>query len=301
MSDSVKKGGFDAWLASHPRQALQLSALILISVWQVPVAFLGLLLFLVLTRLLRLRWWWILLAGLLTATLTLFSEALSHHFDAPLSDFIPQLARANLDFLKQLLGEGFSAAFYFLYENLLAYVLGFSLLVAGILATLELIPNSSHERQLRALQRGQKSEVKEIKSSSLEKSLERLDERAHDGVVLGISTYNNRPVILSDEAVNQLALVLGTTGGGKTVTLRRFYQRAMLKNYPLIIVDGKPTDESIAWVEKTAAAYGKAFYGFNGGNHWHYDPLASGGYTELKDKIISLKDQWESDYYRSII
>lgn len=28
--------------------------------------------------------------------------------------------------------------------------------------------------------------------------------------------------------------------------------------------------------------------------------MSEGGYTELKDKIISLKDQWESDYYRSI-
>jgi conjugal transfer pilus assembly protein TraD len=28
--------------------------------------------------------------------------------------------------------------------------------------------------------------------------------------------------------------------------------------------------------------------------------LANGGYTELKDKIISLKDEWSSDYYRSI-
>lgn len=29
-------------------------------------------------------------------------------------------------------------------------------------------------------------------------------------------------------------------------------------------------------------------------------PLANGGYSRLKDKIISLKDEWENDYYRSI-
>jgi hypothetical protein len=28
--------------------------------------------------------------------------------------------------------------------------------------------------------------------------------------------------------------------------------------------------------------------------------LHQGSFTELKDKIISLKDQWENDYYRSI-
>lgn len=44
----------------------------------------------------------------------------------------------------------------------------------------------------------------------------------------------------------------------------------------------------------------RRFFGFNCWNNWHYDPLVKGGYTELKDKIISLKDEWESDYYRSI-
>src|SRR5690606_7066496 len=89
-------------------------------------------------------------------------------------------------------------------------------------------------------------------------------------------------------------------GGGKTITLRRFYQRALIQRYPLIIVDGKPTEDNVQWVQALATRYGRPFYGFNCGDYAHYDCLAQGGYTELKDKIISLKDQWESDYYRSI-
>lgn len=42
----------------------------------------------------------------------------------------------------------------------------------------------------------------------------------------------------------------------------------------------------------------RQFFGFNYDNFTHYDPLANGDASEIKDKIISLKDQ--SDYYRSI-
>lgn len=97
-----------------------------------------------------------------------------------------------------------------------------------------------------------------------------------------------------------MVLVLGTTGGGKTVTLRRFYQRALQQAYPLIIIDGKPTEENSAWLQKRSEYYQRSFYGFTCAEYHHYDPLAHGGYTELKDKLISLKDHWENDYYRSI-
>ena len=130
--------------------------------------------------------------------------------------------------------------------------------------------------------------------------LSEIDEDDFDGTVLGVSTQSHKPVVVPDDHVNQMVLVLGTTGGGKTVTLRRFYHRALFEGYPLIIVDGKPSDENIDWVMSGAAAYGRPFYGFNCGSFDHYDCLAHGGYTELKDKIISLKDEWESDYYRSI-
>lgn len=106
--------------------------------------------------------------------------------------------------------------------------------------------------------------------------------------------------MIPDQDINQVVLVLGTTGGGKTITLRRFYKRAIMKNYPLIIVDGKPDEINTNWIRKLAEQYGRKFIGFNCGNYLPYNPLAHGGYTELKDKIISLKDEWSSDHYRSI-
>lgn len=170
---------------------------------------------------------------------------------------------------------------------------------AGLWGVFDLIPNNAHEKELRAIQRAQ-TQKKEIKSSRVDEKLNSLSDEDYNGTVLGISKTNGQKVVLPDSYVNQIVLVLGTTGVGKAVTLRRFYARAATTESPLIIVDGKPTDESVKWLEELASNYGRKFYGFNCGNYCHYDCLKQGGYTELKDKIITLKDEWESEYYRSI-
>lgn len=175
--------------------------------------------------------------------------------------------------------------------------------ILGLLAIAQLIPNHSHEKKLKDLQSGKikkDDSSSEISTASLDKVLDKLFDRDYDGTLIGASKKTGKIVGMPDSHVNQLALVVGTTGSGKTVTIRRFCSRAIMANYPLIIVDAKPTKENTAWVEAQARAVGKKFYGFNCGEKWNYNPLAHGGYTELKDKLICLKDEWESDYYRSI-
>lgn len=306
MSKGASKPDFLDWVVAHPRNALQLGFSMLVGIWQLPVMFVGVLLHVVLTRWLRLPWWWVLLGGFGIAVLTLLGMEMHRHFHAPLATFIPETAARNWVLCKVFLAQGFGAALEYIYDVLLTLLLGFSLLVAGILAMLDLIPNSRHEREMRALQRGERltslgSESRQVRSfKPLTGSLSQLRETDYDGTLLGLSVLNRQVVVVPDVAVNQLVLVLGTTGGGKTVSLRRFYQRALSQGYPLIIVDGKPTEENVEWVTELAQSYRRPFYGFNCGNFYGYDCLAQGGYTELKDKIISLKDTWESDYYRSI-
>ncbi len=120
------------------------------------------------------------------------------------------------------------------------------------------------------------------------------------GVLLGTSLSTGKNIVIPDFVLNQGVMILGTTGGGKSITLRRFYERAMFGKEALIIVDGKPTESTVQWIKERAALAERPFYGFNCDENWHYDPLAEGSFTELKDKIMSLKDVWENDYYRSV-
>jgi hypothetical protein len=227
MTDKAKNN----WTEKNPRGALQLTFLILVCVYLLPAALLGTIFFVLLTKLFRIRWIWVLNIGLFAVTLLLFLEEYRAGFVLPLSDFLLQTQAVNVSLIRDLFSDGLSSSLFFMYQTMLWQVLSFSLLVAAVLATFELIPNSAHEKEMRSLQKRKKTESGDIKDSVVSKTLERLDEKCeenYDGTVLGVSKTTNRAVGLPDKFVNQLVLVLGTTGGGKTITLRRFYQRAIV-------------------------------------------------------------------------
>lgn len=286
-------------VSGNNRGLAQITFLLCVCVWQTFPALIGMVLFILLVRVLRIDWRY--LAGVGGSILV--GAVLILGWLHQLADFFPNGWQINMQWWTLGTSLSVADALRLSFGKGLFYVISVPIQMVGIMALMELIPASAHERQLKALQRGNVSGnilPFQKSSSSLERTLERVSDEDHDGTLLGVSASSGKPVIMPDNNVNQLALILGTTGGGKTVTLRRFYRRALLANYPLIIVDGKPTEESTHWIATQAHAAGKPFYGFNCENHWHYDPLAHGGHTELKDKIISLKDEWESDYYRSI-
>ncbi|WP_218813795.1 type IV secretory system conjugative DNA transfer family protein [Rickettsiella endosymbiont of Dermanyssus gallinae] len=265
--------------------------------WQSIVGLLGALLFLILIRGLRYSVWSIFLVGMVLALASILLIEWQSHFTLSFLDFI-HAGFATQYFWKVLFSYGFGTAYLFVYQQVFYYVLGFPLVFAGILGMTEWIPNATHEFELKAIRRG-KASLSNQSEFNWKKYITNPHKRLQEGTLLGFSA-KREAVVIPDHAINQMLLVLGTTGGGKTVTLRRFYQRAVQQAYPLIIIDGKPTEENVAWLQKKAQDHGRTFYGFNCADKHHYDPLAHGGYTELKDKLISLKDQWENDYYRSI-
>src|SRR3990167_9117753 len=255
--------------------------------WQLPVSLMGVLLYIVLNQLLRFAWWFILSLGLI---INLFTLAIIKATNPTLNlmVYLEHGVFVNQQFCYALFTHTIAFWLYYFYSHMLTYLLGFSLLLAGLLATIDYIFKCWAFKKLQRMV---------INNHPMFSSL---NNQKEEGTLLGISKNTQQMVIIPDRAINQVLLVLGTTGSGKTITLQRFYQRAVNKHYPLLIIDGKPTSENIKQIFTLAKKSNQPFYGFNCGNFYHYDCLAHGGYTELKDKIISLKDEWSSDYYRSI-
>lgn len=117
--------------------------------------------------------------------------------------------------------------------------------------------------------------------------------------ILGMDRYGNA-VELTDKAANQHTLVLGTTGSGKTVTVCNVVESAIDRDLPLIYIDGKG-DYDLA---KRVARYGKSkgrdvsIFAMHG-DSIAYNPLASGGFTSKKDRIIELRD-WTEEHYKKL-
>ncbi|MHB1949748.1 MAG: type IV secretory system conjugative DNA transfer family protein [Gammaproteobacteria bacterium] len=287
----------DEFIDSHPRYALRILLIGFFLVWQSVVCLLGVCTYLVMIKCCRVQWWIPVVLGVIIPTFSIYFSM----FHVDLVQFVLNGFKLNVTLCELLFSNHSGDFFNFLYEYEFNYLLGFPLLVAGGLSLIDLIPNNPHKLAMTALRNGIISnESIEISENEIDQALSKLKDENFDGTVLGVSKYTSAYSVISDRDINQVIMVLGTTGAGKTITLRRFYQRAIIQGYPLIIVDGKPDEGNITWLMQLAKKHNRQFFGFNCGNFLPYDPLANGGYTELKDKIICLKDEWSSDYYRSI-
>ncbi|MBI1300069.1 MAG: DUF853 family protein [Alphaproteobacteria bacterium] len=120
-----------------------------------------------------------------------------------------------------------------------------------------------------------------------------------NGSLIGADRFG-KSVILKDEDANQHVLVLGTTGAGKTVTISNIVESAIHRGLPLIYVDGKGDYDLARKVEAYAHAYSRPVWVFGmRGESVCYDPLASGGYTSKKDRIIELRE-WSEEHYKKL-
>ncbi len=134
------------------------------------------------------------------------------------------------------------------------------------------------------------------------RALEKIATAEHPecGILLGINKMTGRPVVLTDDELNQHCLIFGTTGSGKTITIMNVVESALSRSIPLVLVDGKGASDLGERVKFFADRYGRKFYLFSmRGDSWHYNPLARGGFTELKDKLISLTE-WTEEHFKKM-
>lgn len=145
------------------------------------------------------------------------------------------------------------------------------------------------------------SASQQLSKPALAKQLQKLTSSSHPtGSILGVESTQGKPVVLEDADANLHTLAIGTTGSGKTTGIANIIESAIMRKHPLIYVDGKGDLELAKRVERFAKSQGTPFYIFSMvGESMKYNPIAFGGYTSKKDRIIELRE-WSEDHYRKI-
>ena len=140
-----------------------------------------------------------------------------------------------------------------------------------------------------------------LSDRKIQKKLDRLTTACQkDGTVLGIDRNSGETITLSDSDANLHTLVVGTTGCGKTTALTNLMESTIIRHIPLFYIDGKGDLNLAEKLKRFAEENGVPFYRFSMlGYSDKYNPLASGGYTAKKDRIIALRE-WSEAHYRKI-
>jgi conjugal transfer pilus assembly protein TraD len=119
-----------------------------------------------------------------------------------------------------------------------------------------------------------------------------------DGVPLGVDG-DGRPVVLSDRQLSAHALIVGASGAGKSTTLLTILTDHVRRGRPVVAIDMKGSPAFARELAGAAAAAGRQFrlWSLDGPSHWN--PLAHGNATELKDKLIGTERFTEPHYQRA--
>lgn len=126
---------------------------------------------------------------------------------------------------------------------------------------------------------------------------------AKDGTVLGVELGGNTPIVITDSELNGHLFVAGTTGSGKTVTLKNFIWSAIERGIPLVYLDGKGDQKLPHEIAAKCKEHGREFklFEMDSESNVKYNPLTVGEHSELKDKIITMKtvDSSDGKYYQT--
>ncbi len=121
-----------------------------------------------------------------------------------------------------------------------------------------------------------------------------------EATLIGAVTSSGKRLYLSDKDLNTHALVTGTTGSGKTVFVANLIESFIARRHPVIFIDGKGDLTLSQRVRSYAAQQGRPTWGFSMvGASCAYNPLASGGFSSKKDRVVELR-RWSEEHYRKL-
>jgi conjugal transfer pilus assembly protein TraD len=108
-----------------------------------------------------------------------------------------------------------------------------------------------------------------------------------------------RAVALSDRQLAAHALIVGASGAGKSTTMLGILDAQIHRGRPVIAIDMKGSPAFAAHLAAAAGAAGRGLRVFSPDGPGHWNPLAHGNATALKDKLISTERFSEPHYQRA--
>jgi hypothetical protein len=131
----------------------------------------------------------------------------------------------------------------------------------------------------------------------LHERVNRRPARRGHAVVLGTAWETGRIITVTDKHLNRHLMLGGTTGVGKSTDICNLVEGSLSNG--VVIVDGKGDIELANQISKYARIHNKRFYIFEPTGRLRsvvYNPLASGDYTSLTDRLLTLRE-WTEPYY----
>jgi hypothetical protein len=119
-----------------------------------------------------------------------------------------------------------------------------------------------------------------------------------DGVVLG-TNERGRPVHLLQSQLAAHGLIVGASGAGKSTTMLAILGDAIRRGQPVLAIDLKGSPSFAQELQRAAASVGRPFSIWTPDGPAHWNPLASGNATALKDKLIAAERFTEPHYQRA--
>ena len=126
----------------------------------------------------------------------------------------------------------------------------------------------------------------------------RVKDRPDDALLLG-SDLQGGPVMLGRRQLGAHGLILGASGSGKSTTLLAILDDHVRVGAPVVAIDLKGSPSFEAQLRRAADSAGRPFAVWTPDGPSHWNPLAHGNPTELKDKLIASERFTEPHYQRA--